>query len=151
MEIADRFCKYSTNIGPNLAQSIPSVNPSFHCNLCDNNHPSSELKPTTTSELESIWGMFTLKKAPSYDSIPMHVIKSSLHLISTPLADTINISPLKGIFLRKLIIAKIIHIYKAEHPSFFVNYRPISFLSNFSKFFEKVLYNHLVEFSKKTR
>ena len=149
MEIADRFCKYSTNIGPNLAQSIPSVNPSFHCNLCDNNHPSSELKPTTTSELESIWGMFTLKKAPGYDSIPMHVIKYSLHLISTPLADIINISLLKGIFLRKLKTAKIILIYKAEDPSFFVNYRPISSLCNFSNFSEKVMYNHMVEFAKK--
>ena len=94
MEIADRFCKYFTNIGLNLARSTPSVNPSFRCNLCDNNHPSSELKSTTTGELESIRGIFTLKKAPSYDSIPMHVIKYSLHLISTPLADTINISPL---------------------------------------------------------
>ena len=81
----------------------------------------------------------------------MHVIKYSLHLISTPLADTINISPLKGIFLRKLIIAKIIHIYKAEDPTFFVNYMPISLLSNYSNFFEKVVYNHLVEFAKKTR
>ena len=46
MELADRFCKYFINIGPNLARSIPSVNPSFRCNLCDNNHPSSDLKPT---------------------------------------------------------------------------------------------------------
>ena len=44
---------------------------------------------------------------------------------------------------------KIILIYKAEHPSFFVNYRPISLLSNFSNFFKKVIYNHSVEFAKK--
>ena len=93
--------------------------------------------------------MFTLKKAPGYNSIPMHVIKYSLHLISTPLADIINISLLKGIFLRKLKTAKIILIYKAEDPSFFVNYRPISSLSNFSNFSEKVTYNHMVEFAKK--
>ena len=54
-----------------------------------------------------------------------------------------------GIFQRKLKIAKIILIYKAEHPSFFVNYRPISLLSNFSNFFKKVIYNHSVEFAKK--
>ena len=58
MEIADRFCKYFTNIGPNLAKPIPNVNPSFRSYLGDNYHPS-----TTTSDLESICGMFASKKA----------------------------------------------------------------------------------------
>ena len=56
---------------------------------------------------------------------------------------------LKGIFPDTLKIAKIIPIFKAGDPSFFVNYRPISLLSNFSKFFEKVIYNRLVEFAEK--
>ena len=149
MEIADRFCKYFTNIGPNLAKSIPKVNPSFRSYLGDNIRSSINLKPTTTSELESICDMFASKKAPGYDSIPMHVIKYSFHLISAPLADIINLSLLKGIFPDKLKIAKIIPIFKAEDPNFFVNYRPISLLSNFSKFFEKVMYNRLVEFAEK--
>ena len=61
VEIADRLCKYFTNIGPNLARSIPNVNPSFRYNLGDNNHPSSDLKHTTTTELEIICCMFSLK------------------------------------------------------------------------------------------
>ena len=93
--------------------------------------------------------MFASKKAPGYDSFPMHVIKYLFHLISAPLADIINLSLLKGIFPDKLKIAKIIPIFKAEDPNFFVNYRPISLLSNFSKFFEKVMYNRLVEFAEK--
>ena len=63
MEIADRFCKYFTNIGPNLAKPIPNVNPSFRPYLGDNNYPSINLKPITTSDLESICGMFASKKA----------------------------------------------------------------------------------------
>ena len=114
MEIAERFCKYFTDIGPNLARSISSVNPSFRSHLGDNNHSFINLKPTTTSELESICGMFASKKAPGYDSIPVHVIKYSFHLISAPLADIINLSLLKGIFPDKLKIAKIIPIFKAE-------------------------------------
>ena len=93
--------------------------------------------------------MFTSKKAPGYDSIPVHVIKFSFHLNSAPLADIINLSLLKGIFPDKLKIAKIIPIFKAEDPNFFVNYRPITLLSNFSKFFENVIYNRLVEFAEK--
>ena len=83
----------------------------------------------------------------------MHVINHSFIylVISTPLADIINLSSLKGIFLHKLKTAKIIIIYKAEDPTFFVNYMPFSLLSNYSNFFEKVVYNHLVEFAKKTR
>lgn len=125
------------------------MNPSFRSYLGDNIRSSINLKPTTTSELESICDMFASKKVPGYDSIPMHVIKYSFHLISAPLADIINLSLLKGIFPDKLKIAKIIPIFKAEDPNFFVNYRPISLLSNNSKFFEKVMYNRLVEFAEK--
>ena len=75
----------------------------------------------------------------------MRVIKHSFHLISASLAN-INISLLRGTFPDKLKIGKVIPIYKTEDPSLFVNYRPISLLPNFSKFFEKVMYNRLIEF-----
>ena len=95
MEIANRFRKYFANIGPKLSRSIPSVNP-FRSYLRVNNHPSINLNPTTTSELESICGMFASKRAPGHDSILMHVIKYSFHLISAPLVDIINLSLLKA-------------------------------------------------------
>ena len=89
------------------------------------------------------------KKAPGYDSIPMHVIKYAFHLMLAPLADIINLSLLKGIFPDKLNIAKIIPIFKAEDPSFLVNYRPTFSWSNFFKFFEKAIYNRFVRFAEK--
>ena len=76
------------------------------------------------------------------------VIKHSFHLIAAPLANIINLSLQKGIFPDKLKIAKVIPIYKADHPSHFTNYRPIPLLSNFSKFFEKVMYNRMIEFAE---
>ena len=149
MEIAERLCKYFTDIGPNLARSISSVNPSFRSHHGDNNHSFINLTPTTTSELESICGMFSSKKAPGYDSFPMHVIKYLFHLISAPLADIINLSLLKGIFPDKLKIAKNYPHLRSRGSQLLGNYRPISLLSNLSKFFEKVIYNRLVEFAKK--
>ena len=98
-----------------------------------------------TRELESICDLFSPRKAPGYDNISMRVIKHSFHLISVPLANK-NLSLVKGIFPDRLKLGKIIPIYKTEDPSLFVNYRPISLLPNFSKFFEKVMYNRLVEF-----
>ena len=63
----------------------------------------------------------------------MRVIKLSFHLISTPQANIINLSLLKGIFPDKLKIGRVILIYNTEDPSIFLNYRPISLLPNFSK------------------
>ena len=51
-----------------------------------------------------------------------------------------------GIFPDKLKIAKVIPIYKTGDHDCFANYRPISLVVNFSKFFEKVMYNRLTEF-----
>jgi len=68
------------------------------------------------------------------------LIKNSFHFICAPLVNIINLSLHTGIFPDKLKIAKVIPAYKAEDPCRFVNYRPISVLPNYSKFFEKVLY-----------
>ena len=116
VEIADKFCKYFTNIGPNLARAIRDVNSSFRSFLGDVNHPPITLQPTDPCELESICSMFASGKAPYYDSISMRVIKHSFHLISAPLANIINLSLQKGIFPDKLKIAKVIPIYKADDP-----------------------------------
>ena len=91
MEIADKFCKYFTNIGPNLARATRDVNSSFSSFLGDVNHPRITLQSTDPCELESICSMFALGKAPGYDNISMHVIKHSFHLISAPLANIINL------------------------------------------------------------
>ena len=149
MDIADRFCKYFTNIGPNLASAIPTVNSAtFRSFLDSREYPPIFLKPTDIRELENICSLFSPWKAPGYDNISMRVIKHSFHLISAPLVNIINLSLSKGIFPDKLKIGKVIPIYKTDDPSLFVNYRPISLLPNFSKFFEKVMYNRLVEFAE---
>ena len=109
-------------------------------------YPPIILKPTYTSELANICSLFSPRKATGYDNISMRVIKHSFDLISAPLADIINLS--LWIFPDKLKIGKVIPIYKTEDPSLFENYRPISLLPNFSKFFEKVMYNRLVEFAE---
>ena len=51
-----------------------------------------------------------------------------------------------GIFPEKLKIAKVIPVYKSGEQNSLTNYRPISLLSNFSKFFEKVMHNRLPSF-----
>ena len=79
----------------------------------------------------------------------MHLIKRSFELISEPLKHLINMSLETGIFPDQLKVAKIIPIFKTDEADIFTNYRPISILSSFSKIYERVLYNRLVEFIDK--
>ena len=76
----------------------------------------------------------------------MHIIKNSIELILDPLMHLLNISLEKGICPDKLKIAKVIPIFKTGDVDIFQNYRPISILSSFSKIYEKVMHNRLLEF-----
>ena len=57
-----------------------------------------------------------------------------------------NLSILKGCFPSELKVAKVIPLYKAESPSVYTNYRPVSVLTCFSKIFEILMYNRLISF-----
>ena len=128
-----------TNVRPKLAAKIPPVNTSFRSFLNGQTHESLALKPTTVEELNDICMPSKCGKAPGYDDISMHVIKNTFEIVSEPLKNIINLSFSKGIFPDKLKVAKVIPVFKAD--------KPISLLPNFSKFFEKVMHNRLVEFA----
>ena len=55
------------------------------------------------------------------------------------------------IFPTELKLAKVIHIFKSGPSTEISNYGPISgfFFHSFQKIFEKVLYNHLINFIDK--
>ena len=61
----------------------------------------------------------------------------------------INKSVETGIFPDELKIAKIVPIFKSGDKTLVSNYRPISVLRFFSKIFETILNNHLIEFTEK--
>ena len=83
-EIANRSCKYFTDIGPALASRIPSANFSFRSFLTDNENSPIILNETDVHELEEICHDFQAGKAPGHDNIPMYLIKNSFDLISEP-------------------------------------------------------------------
>ena len=117
----------------------------FHTFLGKRVDESILLEPTTSVELINICK--SLKNGTGAENIPMHIIIDSFEYISAPLTQIVNLSLAKGIFPDKLKISKIVPIYKADDPELFSNYRPISLLLNFSKIFEKVMYNRLIKFA----
>ena len=64
-------------------------------------------------------------------------------MVSLPLSELINNSISKGIFPNICKLAQVILIFKNDSRLLCNNYRPISFLSNISKIFEKVVYCRL--------
>ena len=89
---------------------------------------------------------FNANKASSHDSIPLQIIQQSFQNIVHPLVTIINLSLSSGVFPESLKIAKVIPVLKADDPTLLTNYRPTSILPAFSKLFERVMYNRLVEF-----
>ena len=136
-DIANSFCIFFANIGPELASKIPHHNVSFRSFLDLSYSESMFLCPTNKNELQDICYSFKTGKAPGFDNVSMYVIKKSFDLLVQPFANIIYLSLCMGMFPEKLKIDNVIPIFKSGEQNSFTNYRPISLLSNFSKFFEK--------------
>ena len=63
-----------------------------------------------------------------------------------PLTHIINNSIKEGVFPSELKLARVVPLLKSGDSSQITNYRPISILSFFSKIFERIMYNHIVDF-----
>ena len=144
--IANKFCTFFANVGPDLASKIPETSSSFLYFLSSNNEESITLYPTNANELLAICNSFKTGEASGYDNISMYVRKKSFDHLAEPLVNIINLSLCKGIFANKLKLAKIFPIFKTGNQHLFTNHRPISLLTNFSKLFEKVMHNRLTLF-----
>ena len=73
-------------------------------------------------------------------------MKQSTNEFVIPLTHLINLSTVQGDFPSELKLAKVLPIYKSDEEHFTQNYRPISVLLYFSKIYERVIYNHLMQY-----
>ena len=144
--IANKFCKYFSSIGPNLAREIQSHPFSHEDFLSGSFAESIFFNHATKEEIIAIAQSFASNKAAGYDNILMSLIKESIQLISEPLAHIINLSIAHGIVPDQMKIARVIPLFKADDQSLFTNYRPVSVLPSFSKFLERIIYNRLNDY-----
>ena len=124
-DIANNFCDYFTNIGPNLASKIPATNSSPKDFLSSSLSESISLQPLTVGELYNIVKSFNVNKAPGHDNISIKIIHQSFQKIAQPLVTIINTSLSTSAFPESFKIAKVIPVFKADDPTLFSNYRPI--------------------------
>ena len=149
-DIADSFNTYFANIGSDLAKQIPIQHPTFETYLKSPTIQSMCVLPTTAEEIIGLAKQLNATHSCGNDQIDPYLAKSSIEHIAIPLASVINYSLSSGQFPDRLKTAKVIPLYKSGNKNCIINYRPISILNYFSKFFEKVMYSRLYSFLSKS-
>ena len=76
--IADRFCDYFADVGPNLAKTIPKASSTFLSYLDGNFINSLFFEPTTEQEIGEIINSLRYCVASGYDNIPMWIVLQCL-------------------------------------------------------------------------
>ena len=86
--------------------------------------------------------------SPGWHDINSKVVKYVSDDILKPLAHIINLSLQTGIFPDNQTLSKVTSLYKKGDLELFINCRPNSNLSFFSKIFETAAYNKLILYLK---
>lgn len=101
------------------------------------------IEPVVSSDIELEISLLPSSKAYELYSCPIRVLKCAKNILSSPLAELINLSVQIGKYPSKLKHAKIVPVYKGDDETDPSNYRPILLLSVFNRIFEKIVYNRL--------
>jgi hypothetical protein len=108
-------------------------------------YPNINLNFTTTKEIENIIKSIKPKNSRGYIEISTNLLKKSSVYVSSPFNHICNRSLSSGVFPQRLKYAEVKPLFKKGERICISNYRPISLLTSFSKVFEKVIYNRLLE------
>ena len=148
-KVANEFNDYFSTVAEKLNSKIIKKNSRFQDYLKNPQKANFNFKETTPDEIVKIIKNLSIKKSSDiYDIAPNFV-----HLSAQPIAQLLSIifnrSFKEGIFPDKLKTAKVIPLHKGGSTLSTSNYRPISLLPIFSKIFERLAYNRLIEFIEK--
>ena len=146
--IANVFNDHFASVGPKLANQLPTVQCNYFDFMNRANSPDSSFafNLVTPAEVELEILRIPNNKSHGLYSCPTQLLKYSTNVVSSILAEIINLSISSGIYPTKLKKAKIIPFFKAEDNNNVNNYRPISLLSNFNRIFEKLVYSRMESF-----
>ena len=137
------FFFFFTDIGPNLANNIPPSSKSHVPLYLGILQIQNSFDTASEQEIIDICLTFTYGTAVGCDQNDgLSYIKDCAHFICRPLT---HLSMTSGIVLDQLKIVLVIPLFKSGDKSSFLNYRPVSVLTSFSRILEKVIYNHLLD------
>ncbi len=146
LKVANKFNNYYLNIADKLCEKIPKVNNKFQDYLKNPNKNKLTLKETTPDEVLKIINNLDGKKSGDIYNISPDLVKLNGQVISQILTIIYNLSISEGCFPSEMKAAKILPLHKGDSVLSVGNYRPISLLPIFSKIFERLTYNRLIDF-----
>ena len=146
--IANKFNNSFVSLASNLNMSVLSeipVNqlPPFQSYLEKPCESSIFLEDCDSDEINDI--IKDLQSGKSSD-IPISIVKKSGAIISPILAKIYNSCMMTGEFPKILKVGKITPVFKKGNKDLIENYRPVSTLPIFGKFFEKIIFSRLYSF-----
>ena len=104
-----------------------------------------------TSKNEIVNAINGLKTSNGINQISTDILKEIDLEISDPLLHIFNLCIREGYFPTELKLGCITPIFKKGDKYSMSNYRPVCSLSPFSKIFERIIYNRMLEFINKNK
>ena len=145
--ISKGFCEFYCKVGPELARKITQEkDKSFKDYMRAPVVENLIWRPTTPSEVEEICRALDGNKGKGWDDVSPRVIKAVAREISGPLSRLFNCCMREGHYPESFKVARVVPVFKAEDPTRFSNYRPVSVLPVLSQVFERVLKSRLIQF-----
>ena len=146
-DIPFRFIDYFANIPHKLVEKITPVNTTATSFLKNRNINTFFMSPIIGKDIES--AIKKLKNCNGIHSISTLVLKEITPVIVDPLSHIFNLCTEQGYFPQELKTGCITPIYKKGDKHNIENYRPVCSLSQFSKIFEKIIYNRMINYIDK--
>lgn len=146
--ITKTFNEYFVNVGPSLAQSIPTSSTAPTSFIESSSPASMYISPVTEVEISNLIRDLR-NSSPGSDGIPPAIIKETADILIPVLVHVINLSLSQGVFPHEMKVAKVVPLFKTGDKSCVNNYRPISLLPCLSKILEKCMSTRLMDFISK--
>ena len=146
-ELPDKFNNYFSSIAKELVSDIPSGHANFDSYL-KNRIPNS-FYMYNISNNEIVDAINELKNSNGINQVSTNILKEMAFEISDPLFHILNLCIREGYFPSELKLGCITPIFKKGDKFTMSNYRPVCSLSPFSKIFERIIYNRMLQFIDK--
>ena len=146
-ELPNKFNNYFSNVADELVSKFSPEDNNFNNYL--KNRVSNSFYLFNTSKNEIVNAINGLKTSNGINQISSDILKEINLEISDPLLHIFNLCIKEGYFPTELKLGCITPIFKKGDKYSMSNYRPVCSLSPFSKIFERIIYNRMLEFINK--
>lgn len=150
-EICEQFASFFSTIVQDKMKSHFGNTTFNNCTLGPHIGHTLYVRPVDETEVMGYIRNLNNTKSCGPDGIPTKLLKTVADLVAEPISYLFNLSIREGCFPSVLKLSKIIPIFKRGDKHDCASFRPISILSVFSKLFERIMCDQVIQFLDKHR